>query len=142
MQDKTLEALDHQRWLMNAGIVPDVVKNHLFMYGSIAHKNIKAVELSVDVEKKIVLYTLYADKKLLQKVQQFHQWRHSQNWFELWRLRRMLLKEGNLDFQRILSSFVADYLGPKWRVDMKILDYAQYNEGPYELANNDNIVNN
>ena len=56
---KLAEMLDHSRWQLNNGLVDDMTKNNLFVYGSIVNKEVKGVEVQVDVKEKIVKYDLY-----------------------------------------------------------------------------------
>lgn len=120
------EYVDQRRWLLNNGLVTDDVKNQLFFCGSIVHKEVQAVELDIDPEKKIVNYTIYLNKDLLKRIEKYHVLSQSDSLFGLWRFKRMLKKEGSLDFQQVLSTFVKDFCGPKWSVTVKTVDFENY----------------
>ena len=118
--------LDHERWLLNSGLASDGAKNQLFLYGSIVHKDVRAVELSVNFESKLVEYTLYLDKKLLDKHLKYMDLSTKNSLWDLWRFRRMLKREGNLNFRHLLNRFVKTYCGPKWSVNVKVMDNNGY----------------
>jgi hypothetical protein len=128
--------LDHQRWLLNNGLVNDLAKNNLYLYGSIVHKEVQAVELSIDVANKVVDYNIYIDRILLDKVSKYEKLKQANDIFSLWRLRRLLRKEGNLNFQHVLNSFVKDFCGPKWNATIKLIDISNYTEG-FEESNSE-----
>ena len=121
-----LEQLDQHRWLLNNGLVTDGVKNQLFVFGSVVHKQIQAVEMDIDVEKKLVIYRLYADKELLKKIDLFKQLSKSDGIIGLWRFKRLLKKEGTLEFKKVIDRFVGDYCGPKWSTEVSVIDFADY----------------
>jgi len=120
------EYIDQRRWLMNNNLVTEDVQNELFLFGSIVHKDVQAVELQVDAEKKVVAYTIYIDKFLLKKIAKYESLLKSDSLWNLWRLKRMLKREGSLDFKQILNSFVRDFCGTKWCATVKIIDFSQY----------------
>lgn len=133
------EHIDHQRWLLEHGFINDLHKDNLFMYGSIVHKDVQAVELDVDVEKKRVSYDVYVDKTLLKKIDAYKKLSHSKSIIGLWRFKRMLKKEGNLNLHHLLSRFVKDYCGPRWSVSLNLKDIESYEEGFEEQdSSNDN----
>ena len=70
-QQHLAELVDHSRWLMNNGLANDVIKNQLMAYGAIAHPDVAAVELTMDMEGKTISYTLYVDSQLLKKINKF-----------------------------------------------------------------------
>lgn len=123
-----LEFMDQQRWLLNNGLVSENTKNQLFFYGSIAHKDIQALEVEVDVEKKMVAYRLFFDKKLMKKIDLYAELSKSTTLLGMWRFRRLLRKEGTLDFNAILSRFVKDFCGPTWHTSVEVLDFTKYVE--------------
>jgi hypothetical protein len=120
------EYVDQRRWLLNNGLVTDDVKNQLFFCGSIVHKEVQAVEVQIEAEKKVVHYKVYVDKKLLNKIDKYHILSKSDSLFGLWRFKRMLKKEGSLDFQQVLNSFVKDFCGPQWSVTVNTVDFNNY----------------
>lgn len=120
--------LDQERWLMNNGLITDSAKNQLFFCGSIVHKDVCSLDLAIDPEKKIVSYNIFVDKKLLDKVNKYKELSTKKDLISMWRFKRLLKKEGNLNFTGILNKFVKDYCGPKWAVSVEVLDFAKYNE--------------
>ena len=131
MDNNIASLIDHQRWLLNNGIVHDSVKNNLFMYGSIAHKDVIAVDMSIDVSKKSVSYSLFFSKKTKKVIELFNRLRGKDDLISLFRLKRLLKKHGNLDLFSILNNFIKDYCGPGWRVTVKVMDYDDYVEDDY-----------
>lgn len=139
-KDQNLEEyLDHSRWALNNGIVSDNVKNQLFIYGSIVHKEIQAVELFLDQDKKMVQYTLYVEKVLLEKINNYNVLSKSTSLFGMWRFKRLLQKEGSLDFQQILNNFVKDFCGPKWSATVNVVDFNTYVESLGDNSGTDDI---
>lgn len=126
---KLEEYVDQRRWLLNNGLVTDDVKNQLFFCGSIVHKDVQAVELKIDSAEKHVLYSIYVHKTLLDKIEKYHTLSKSDKLFDMWRFKRLLKKEGSLDFTRVLDAFVKDFCGPKWKVSVETLDFNSYVEG-------------
>jgi hypothetical protein len=130
VDDKELaEYMDQHRWLLNNGLVSDGVKNQLFVFGSVVHKQIQAVELDIDVEKKLVKYRLYADIDLIKKIELFNRLSKADGVIDLWRFKRMLKTEGSLDLRRVIGRFVTDYCGPKWGTEVQVLDFSGYLDG-------------
>ena len=123
------EHIDHQRWLLEHGFVNDLHKDNLFMYGSIVHKDIKAAQVDVQPEKKNVVYTLYVTSNLLKKIELYKQLSQSTGIMGMWRFKRMLKKEGNLNLKHLLLRFVTDYCGPKWSIALNLKDIKDYEEG-------------
>lgn len=123
------EYVDQRRWLLNNGLITDDVKNQLFLYGSIVHKDIQAVELHVEPLTKLIQYKVYANTDLIKKIAQYHVLSKSTSLFGMWRFKRLLKKEGVLDFQRVLNNFVKDFCGPKWSVTVETVDFNSYVEG-------------
>ena len=120
------ELVDQQRWLLNSGLVPDSVKNQLFFYGSIVHKEVQAVEAKIQPETKIVEYIIYVNNSLIRKIEIYKQLSTSTSLFGMWRFKRFLKKEGSLDFQSMLNTFVMDFCGPKWSAKVVIMDFDIY----------------
>ncbi len=121
--------VDHERWLLNSGLASESAKNQLFLYGSIVHIDVQAVELDLNFEKKQVSYQIYVDKKLLNKHLKYLKLSTSKGLWGLWKFRRMLKKEGNLNFEHLLNQFVKSYCGPKWSVNISTMDYSSYVDG-------------
>ena len=133
------QMIDHQRWLMNNGLSNDIVKDQLYLFGAIVHKDIQAVELDVDFSKKLVSYKLYADRSLLKKISKFNTLSKSNSIFGLWRLKRLVKSEGNLNFASIVRRFVGDYLGPKWNSTVEIKNIAEYVDGYAQEAGKETV---
>lgn len=136
MSDDLEKLIDSQRWLMNNGLSNDLLKDQLFLFGSIVHKDISAVEVDVDFQKKAVKYQLYATNNLLKKINKFNKLAESNSVFGLWRFKRFLLKEGNLNLRSIVTRFVKDYLGPKWIAEVEMRSVEEYINDGAEKAEN------
>ena len=104
------------------------------MYGSVVHKDVKSVECQIDKDKKLVEYTAFVDASLLKKIAKFETLKKSDSTWDLWSLKRMLKKEGNLNLNFIVDKFVKDYCGPSWRATLTMKDVSTYNE-EYENDN-------
>jgi hypothetical protein len=127
-EDSIAELMDQHRWLLNNGLVSDNVKNQLFFYGSIVHRNVQAVELDIHAEDKLVKYKIYVDKALLKDMDLYKELSKSTSLFGMWRFRRLLRKHGSLDFQMLLGKFVKDYCGPMWNATATVVDFDTYIE--------------
>jgi hypothetical protein len=123
---KLTELMDQQRWLLNNGLIPDSVKNQLFFYGSVVHPEVEAVEVKIHPENKLVEYTIYISRQLIAKISKYRTLSADKTLFGMWRFRRFLKKEGTLDFHAILSTFVADFCGPKWKTSVNTIDFGVY----------------
>lgn len=130
------EYVDQQRWLMNSGLFNDGIKNQLFMYGSIVHKEVKAVELAIEAEPKLIRYKIYIDQDLIHRRELYKKLAKSTGLIDMWRFKRMLKRGENLDFENILGRFVKDYCGPKWSAVVEVLDIATYAETFEEQGGN------
>ena len=126
---KLEEYVDQRRWLLNNGLITDDVKNQLFFCGSIVHKEVQAVELDLVPENRLVNYKIYVNDYLIQKIALYEVLSKSTTLFGMWRFKRLLKKEGALDFQQVLSNFVKDFCGPKWSVSVQVVDFNSYVEG-------------
>jgi hypothetical protein len=120
------QLLDSDRWLLNNGLVSDNVKNQLFFCGSIVHKDVQAVELKITPETKLVDYIIYVTPDLIKKIALYNKLSVSKSLFGMWRFKRLLKKEGCLDLQKVLNSFVTDYCGPKWTAKASIISFDCY----------------
>ena len=138
-ENNNVESLiDHHRWLLNSGVVHDSIKNQLFMFGSIVNKSVAAVDLTINVETKTVFYKIFINKDLISKVDKFEILRESKTLIGLWRFKRFLKKEGNLDFNSILNSFIKDYCGSAWIANVTTINFDDYIED-YEGENSSSI---
>jgi len=122
------EHIDQQRWLLNNGLFTDSAKNNLYMYGAIVHPSIKAVELSIDTNSKVISYTLYTDTAVITTYNKYQSLKDTQSIIGLWKIRRILKKNGNLEFGTMLDRFVKAYCGPSWRASMSLKDLKEYKE--------------
>ncbi len=130
MDDKQLsEYLDQGRWLLNNGMANDQVKNQLFMFGSIAHKDVQALEVSIVPEKKLVKYQVFFKSDVILKINRYKELSTQTSLIGMWRFKRFLKKEGNLNFTGILNKFVKEYCGPKWSVQVEVADIDKYFDG-------------
>lgn len=120
------EYVDQRRWLLNNGFITDDVKNQLFFAGSIAHKEVQAVELDLEPENKKVHYKIYVDSSLIKKIGKYQTLSKSTGLFGMWRFKRFLKKEGALDFHQILNKLVRDFCGPAWSCSVEVLDFTSY----------------
>lgn len=139
-----LEFMDQQRWLLNNGLVSDNAKNQLFFYGSIVHKNVQAIEVDIDVQTKLVNYHIYVDSSLIKKIKAYEKLSKSTDLFGMWRFKRLLKKEGVLDFQLLLNRFVKDFCGPSWSTEVNVVDFNNYVEhsgANHEVDNEDGLFN-
>ena len=128
----TSDIAESQRWLINNGFFNDMHKDNLYLFGSLLHKGVEAVELTVDVENKKIKYFVFCNNKLLKKIKTYNKLRDSNSLFSLWRLSRLLKKEGNLEFKNVLRHFVRSYCGDKWSVSLEIKRKDQYDDKGYE----------
>lgn len=127
MENKEIaKIMDSDRWLLNNGLISDSVKNQLFFCGSIVHKDVQAVEVHIEPEKKLVQYVLYVGTALEKQIALYNKLSTSKSLFGMWRFKRLLKKEGSLDLQQVLNKFVQDYCGPGWSVQASILNFDTY----------------
>src|ERR1035437_10966232 len=96
--EKLSQQIDQQRWLLNNGLITDTVKDNLFFYGSIIHPDVQAVEVKLKIDEKCVDYTVYFTKKTLDKISKYNKLSTSTSLFGMWRFKRLLKKEGTLNF--------------------------------------------
>jgi hypothetical protein len=134
---KLAEYIDQTRWLLNNGLVTDDVKNQLFFCGSVVHRDVAAVELDIIPETKLVDYKIYVDPRLIGKIEKYNVLSKSTSLFGMWRFKRLLKKEGSLDFQSVLGKFVRDFCGPKWSTRVQVIDFNKYVDAPGETGEPD-----
>lgn len=130
------ELLDQERWLMNNGLMSDSAKNQLFFCGSIVHKDVQAIELQIDPEKKLVMYKVYLPTNIVNKVNKYNTLSIKKDLISLWRFKRLLKKDGNLNFQGILTKFVKDYCGNKWSATVEVLNFDNFSPDGDEGGDN------
>lgn len=127
MNSKELsEYVDQQRWLLNNGLVTDDVKNQLFFCGSIVHRDVQAVEMDLEPDSRFVNYKIYVNKDLIKKIDTYKELSSATGLIGMWRFKRLLKKEGSLDFQKVLSKFVSDFCGSKWTTTVEVIDFNKY----------------
>lgn len=127
MNSKELaEYIDQQRWLLNNGLVTDDVKNQLFFCGSIVHRDVQAVEMDLEPDNRFVNYKIYVNKDLIKKIDTYKELSSATGLIGMWRFKRLLKKEGSLDFQKVLSKFVSDFCGSKWTTTVEVIDFNKY----------------
>lgn len=140
------EYLDQRKWLMEHGIVTDDIKNNLFMYGSIVHIDVKAVECDIDSIGKAVSYTVFVDGSLLKRIRDYDDLVKAHKNGELglyktWKFKSLLVKmrkkEERLDFDTVLNQFVKDYCGTAWSATVDIRDVKEYDKN----ANDEETTN-
>jgi len=131
------QMVDSDRWLLNNGLVSDNVKNQLFFCGSIVHRDVQAVEVSIRPETKLVDYIIYATPGLIKKIAKYNKLSTSKSLFGMWRFKRLLEKEGCLDLQKVLNSFVTDYCGPKWAAKASVISFDSYVDSLEAAENED-----
>ena len=125
----TNDHLAHQRWLIDRGLINDLHKDTLFMYGSVVHKDVQAVHVKIRPEDKAVDYKIYISASLIKRINKFCELKASTSVFGLWKFKRMLKTEGNLDLKFIVDKFVKDYCGPRWKANVQIEDFVKYEDG-------------
>lgn len=123
------EYLDQSRWLLNNGMANDQVKNQLFMFGSIVHKEVQALEVDIVPENKLVKYQLFFKQAEISKANRYKELSTKTDLIGMWRFKRFLKKEGNLNFTGILNKFVKEYCGPSWSVQVEVADFDRYFDG-------------
>lgn len=127
MQNAELvKMIDQERWLLNNGLISDSVKNQLFFCGSIVHKDILALDVNIDSAQKLVDYTLYVADNLLSKIEKYKNLSKATTIYRMWKFKRILKKEGCLDFNQVLGSFIAEYCGPNWNTKVNVLGFDAY----------------
>ena len=124
--DQLAEFVDQQRWLLNNGLVPESAKNQLFFFGSISHPNVQAVEMKICPEDKRVEYLLYFTKDLLKTVDKYKTLSTDTSLFGMWKFKRLLKKNGDLNFSGILNTFVKGFCGPAWVANVTLIDFDVY----------------
>lgn len=137
MNDNIYEHVDQHRWLLNNGLFTDQAKDTLYLYGAIVNKSVTAVELSVNSNTKNIKYTLFFSPSFLKDYNKYLMLKNTTSLLGMWRLKRLLKRNGNLELLKILSSFVKTYCGPTWSVDLDIKESSEYEE---ELKTDDDKV--
>jgi hypothetical protein len=121
--NKLAEYLDQGRWLLNNGMANDQVKNQLFMFGSIVHKDVQALEVDIVPENKLVKYNIYLKSDIIDKANKYKELSTQTSLIGMWKFKRFLKKEGNLNFTGILNKFI------KGSVQVEVSDFDKYFDG-------------
>lgn len=124
----TQDHLANQQWLLNHGFINNLHKDNLHGFGSLVHKDIGAVYTKINHESKKVEYTVYVTSKLLHKMSRYKVLRDKTSIYGMWKFKRFLQKEGNLNFNTIINVFVQDYCGGDWSAVLEILDIKDYRD--------------
>jgi hypothetical protein len=132
MTDNIAEHIDQQRWLMNNGLITDEAKNNIYVYGTLVHNDVQAVDVAIDIDKKSIHYALYAKKGFIKSYNKFLLLKDSTSLFQLLKLKFLLKRCGNLNIGGILKSFITDYCGPTWSVSFELKDIKDYKDEPTE----------
>lgn len=144
MDKQLAEYMDTRRWIAQSGIMTDDLKNNLFMYGSILHRNISAVDLTISMENNRVDYKIFIPKDVLKKLHKYERLLNEYNanslgWYNRWRFANMLSEmktnEERLDFEVMLNHFVRDLLGGKWSASCEIISDAHFDDNEYNTDN-------
>jgi hypothetical protein len=129
MQNRELmKYVDTQRWLMNNNLFSDSIKNQLFTFGTLVHPDVRAVELDIEAENKALKYTIYFDRYMIEKMAKYARLSKSTSFIGLWRFKRFLQKEGDLNLTNILQGFISDFCGNGWKVYIEVKDFVHYSE--------------
>ena len=134
--------VDQQRWLLDNGLFTDLAKDNLYLYGTLAHKDIFAVHVMIHAEDKKIIYKLYAPASLLKKVENYHSWTASTSLWDMWRLKRLVKNNGDLNFAVVLGRFIKTYCGPKWRVEVQLDHSENYIDGVDEEPTEPRVAGN
>jgi hypothetical protein len=118
--------LDHQRWLINNGLVNPIVQDNLFMYGILSHPEVKEVDVALDALNKKVSYGLFFETKMLNAIEKYKKLSGDRSLLGTFRLWLLLKKHGNLEFKSPLSKMIKDYCGPGWEVSVDIKNVSEY----------------
>lgn len=108
------------RWSINSGLFTEKTNNLLYGYAYLAHSEVQSAEVSVDLKGKRISYKLMISKKLTKAIVKYNRLRQATGIIELWFLRRLVRKFGNLDLEAILSDFVSNLCGPDWSTNVSI----------------------
>lgn len=122
------DILDHQKWLINNNLINDQHKDNIYLFGAILHKDIEALDVDIDPTNKVIKYNIYANKNLHKLLNKYNKLRSKDNIIALWRLKRLLKKQGSLDFKRILEINIKKYCGQAWRVELEIDSIGNYKD--------------
>jgi hypothetical protein len=107
----------------------DNIKNNIYLFGSLVHKDVTNIEIFFKHEEKTITYILYVKKSLLNAISQYNTLKGSTKVVDLLKLRYLLHKQGNLELKKILEAFIKDYCGPNWKVTLDLLDTESYTDG-------------
>lgn len=120
------QKLSYSRWLMNVGLVPEVVQENLYSYGLLSTELVDDVELEIDVVKKNVKYYLYMRLSNLRKYNKFmkawNKYAEPKSMWQKWCKLRLL--KNNIKYNALsnLKKFISEYI-PEYSVEVEVLPY-------------------
>jgi hypothetical protein len=110
------------RWSVNSGLITGTAQTLLYSCAAMCHPSVRSVEMSLDIEKKSIEYALMLDSKDYSQFRKFQRLSSSDSIISLWRLRRMVRKQGSFDLQTLVQTEVNRILGVDWTVTVSVLD--------------------
>ena len=110
------------RWSVNSGLITGTAQTLLYSCAAMCHPAVKGVEMSIDPENKSIEYALILDGKDYSQFRKFQRLSASDSIISLWRLRRMVRKQGGFDLQTLVQTEVNRILGVDWTVVVNVLD--------------------
>jgi hypothetical protein len=129
MQNRELmKYVDTQRWLINNNLFSDSIKNQLFTFGTLVHPEVRAVELDINAENKLLNYTIYFERPMIETFAKYAKLSKSTSFIGLLRFKRFLKKEGDLNIRNILQGFINDFCGTGWQANVEVRDFVDYSE--------------
>lgn len=110
------------RWSVNSGLITGTAQTLLYSCAAMCHPAVRSVEMSLDTENKSIEYALILDNKDYNLFRKFQRLSASDSIISLWRLRRMVRKQGSFDLQTLVQTEVNRILGVDWTVVVSVLD--------------------
>lgn len=114
------------RWSINSGLMTDQAKDSLYGYAYLAHQEVKSAEVSIDIAAKKVIYNLYVSKRLYSAIVKYRKLINSEGIINLWRVRRLIRRYGNLELGNVLADFVGKLCGSDWQTFVNIKSEVDY----------------
>jgi hypothetical protein len=111
MKQAEHEHIATQQWLINNGLLNDLHKDSLYMFGAILHPGVEAVELDIDVNKKVVSYQVFVSKSLYSLIHKHETLSKDDSIIGLWRCQRLIRKAGEPRVNNTLNARIKDYCG-------------------------------
>lgn len=110
------------RWSVNSGLITGTAQTLLYSCAALCHPAIRSVEMSLDVDRKKIEYTLFLDAKDYSRFSKFKKLSASGSIISLWRLRRIVRKYGSLDLYSLIAPEVTRILGSNWTTIVNVRD--------------------